>query len=147
MTTEQRTAEGFSYTLERTLETPVAAVWSAWTTAESYARWAHAAPGSVEMDVRPGGTWKATMVTPDGGRFPLTGSYSEVDENRRLVIGMDVPGKNEPAVMTVELAERGADRTRIVVAQTCDTAVERDLAEQGTTMLLGGLTAFLTTAD
>ncbi|MEU3184225.1 SRPBCC domain-containing protein [Streptomyces sp. NPDC006923] len=146
MTTEQSTAEGFSYALERTLEAPAAAVWSAWTTAESYAHWAYAAPGSVEMDVRPGGTWKATMVTPDGGQFPLTGSYFEVDQNRRLVIGMDVPGKNEPAVMTVELTEESAHQTRIVVAQTCDTADERDLAEQGTTMLLGSLTDFLKTA-
>lgn len=147
MSTEQTTAEGFSYTLERTLETPVAAVWSAWTVAESYAQWSYAAPGSVEMDVRPGGAWKATMVTPDGGQFPLTGSYSEVDENRRLVIGMDVPGKNEQALMTVELAEQSAHRTRIVVAQTCDTADERDMAEQGTNMLLESLTAFLKTAN
>ena len=146
MTTEQRTTEGFSYTLERTLEAPVAAVWSAWTTAESYAQWAYAAPGSVEMDVRPGGTWKATVVTPDGGRFPLTGSYCEVDENQRLVIGMDVPGKDEPAVMTVEFVEQSTHRTRVVVSQTCDTPDERDLAEQGTTMLLDSLTAFLETA-
>lgn len=146
MTTERRTAEGFSYTLERTLEAAVAAVWSAWTTAESYTQWAHAVPGSVEMDVRPGGTWKATMVAPDGGQFPLTGSYLKVDENRRLVVGMDVPGRDEPAVMTVEFAEQSAHRTRIVVAQTCETAAEREGAEQGSTMLLGSLTAFLETA-
>lgn len=95
MTTEQGTAEGFSYTLERTFETSVAAVWRAWTVAESYAQWSYAAPGSVEMDVWPGGAWKSTIVTPDGGQFPLTGSYIEVDENRRLVIGMDAPGKDE----------------------------------------------------
>ncbi|MDX3074515.1 SRPBCC domain-containing protein [Streptomyces sp. MI02-7b] len=147
MATEQTTTEGFSYTLERTLEAPAAAVWSAWTEAESYVQWSYAAPGSVELDVRPGGTWKATMVTPDGGQFPLTGSYSEVVENRRLVIGMDVPRKDEPALMTVELAEQGAHRTRIVVAQTCDTADERDGAEQGTTMLLDSLTAFLKAAN
>ncbi|MET8413273.1 SRPBCC domain-containing protein [Streptomyces sp. NPDC005195] len=146
MTAEQTTAERFSYTLERTLEAPVARVWSAWTTAESYAQWSYAAPGSVKMDVRPGGAWKATIVTPDGGQFPLTGSYSEVDENQRLVIGMDVPGKNEPAVMTVELVEQSAHQTRVVVSQTCDTPDERDLADQGTTMLLDSLTAFLKTA-
>lgn len=49
--------------------------------------------------------------------------------------------------MTVELAEQSAHRTRIVVAQTCDTADERNLAEQGTTMLLESLTAFLKTAN
>ncbi|MFJ2649862.1 SRPBCC domain-containing protein [Streptomyces sp. NPDC087420] len=147
MTKEQTTADGFSYTLERTLEAPVAAVWNAWTTPEPYAQWAYAAPGSVEMDVRPGGKWKATVVTPDGGEFPLTGSYAEVEVNRRLVTGMDVPGKDEPALMTVELAEEGAHGTRLTVAQTCDTADQRDTAEQGTTMLLDSLTAFLKSAN
>lgn len=117
-------------------------VWQARTIPDRYARWAYAAPGSVETDVRPGGAWKATMVTPDGGEFPLTGSYLDVAENRLLVVGMDVPGKPEPSVMAVELAEDGG-RTRIALRQTCDTAEERDMAEQGSTMLLDGLTAFL----
>lgn len=111
---------------------------------DQYAQWAYAAPGSVEMDVRPGGVWKATVVTPDGGRFPLTGSYLEVDENRLLVVGMDVPGKPEPAAMTVELEEREGPHTQIVLRQTCDTAEERDSAEQGSTMLLDSLGAFVT---
>ncbi|MFI2376274.1 SRPBCC domain-containing protein [Streptomyces sp. NPDC018964] len=136
------TDNAFSYHLTRTLDAPVSRVWQAWTTPDRYARWAYAAPGSVEMDVRPGGAWKATMVTPDGGEFPLTGSYLDVAENRLLVVGMDVPGKPEPSVMTVELAEDGG-RTRIALRQTCDTAEERDMAEQGSTMLLDGLTAFL----
>lgn len=147
MTTQQSTAEGFSYTLERTLPSPVAEVWSAWTTAESYAQWSYAAPGSVEMDVRPGGAWKSTIVTPDGGQFPLTGSYAEVEENRRLVVGMDAPGKSEQGLMTVEFAALSGHETSIVASQTCDTADERDLAEQGTTMLLDSLTAFLKTAN
>ncbi|MEV7733869.1 SRPBCC domain-containing protein [Streptomyces sp. NPDC088921] len=144
MSTEQTTpANRFSYELTRTLDVPAARVWRAWTTADQYAQWAYAAPGSVEMDVRPGGAWKATVVTPDGGQFPLTGSYLEVDENRVLVVGMDVPGKPAPAVMTMELEERDDRRTRIVLRQTCDTAEERDMAEQGSTMLLDSLGAYL----
>ncbi|MFD6321555.1 SRPBCC domain-containing protein [Streptomyces sp. NPDC058442] len=144
MSTEQTTEAGsLSYTLNRTLDAPTAAVWQAWTTPGQYTQWAGAAAGSVEMDVRPGGVWKATMVTPDGGRFPLTGSYLEVTENRRLVVGMDVPGRTEPATMTVELDERDGHRTGIVVRQTCDSVEERDMAEQGSTMLLDSLTAFL----
>ncbi|MFH9043692.1 SRPBCC domain-containing protein [Streptomyces sp. NPDC017966] len=143
MSAERTTTDNaFSYHLTRTLDAPVGRVWQAWTTPDRYARWAYAAPGSVEMDVRPGGAWKATMVTPDGGEFPLTGSYLDVAENRLLVVGMDVPGKPEPSVMAVELAEDGG-RTRIALRQTCDTAEERDMAEQGSTMLLDGLTAFL----
>lgn len=144
MSTEQTAgANGFSYTLTRTLTAPAAVVWRAWTNAEQYSQWAGAAAGSVEMDVRPGGTWKATMVTPDGGQFPLTGSYLEVAENRRLVTGMDVPGKSEPAAMVMELDEQDDQHTQIVLRQTCETAEERDMAEQGSTMLLDSLSTFL----
>ncbi|MEV5004634.1 MULTISPECIES: SRPBCC domain-containing protein [unclassified Streptomyces] len=144
MSTEQTIpADGFSYKLTRTLDAPAVKVWQAWTTPEQYAQWAYAAAGSVEMDVRPGGAWKAMVVTPDGGQFPLTGSYLEVVENRLLVVGMDVPGKPAPAAMTVELDEQDDRHTQIVLRQTCDTAEERDMAEQGSTMLLDGLSAFL----
>jgi uncharacterized protein YndB with AHSA1/START domain len=147
MSTEQTptaAGQGFSYTLTRTLDAPASRVWAAWTTPDQYARWAYAVPGSVEMDVRPGGTWKATMRTPDGTEIPLTGSYAEVAEPRRLTIGMDVPGRPDPATMTLELTEQGPRNTVITLHQTCDTAEERDGAEQGSGMLLDGLTAFLT---
>ncbi|MFD4226992.1 SRPBCC domain-containing protein [Streptomyces sp. NPDC058545] len=144
MSTEQTTpANGFSYKLTRTLDASAVKVWRAWTTPEQYARWAYAVAGSVEMDVRPGGVWKATMATPDGGQFPLTGSYLEVVESRLLVVGMDVPGKPAPVAMTVELDEQNDHHTQIVLHQTCDTAEERDMAEQGSTMLLDSLSAFL----
>ncbi|WP_399885437.1 SRPBCC domain-containing protein [Streptomyces sp. BBFR51] len=145
MSTEQTTAaeNGFSYTLTRTLDAPAARVWQAWTAPDQYAQWAYAIPGSVEMDVRPGGLWKATMRTPEGAEFPLTGSYIEVSEPRLLTIGMDVPGRPEPSRMGVELTEEGPRNTVIVLSQTCDTAEERDMAEQGSGMLLDGLTAFL----
>ncbi|WP_406352087.1 SRPBCC domain-containing protein [Streptomyces sp. NBC_01635] len=144
MSTEQTTPTGgFSYKLTRKLDAPAVKAWRAWTTPEQYAQWAYAAAGSVEMDVRPGGAWKAMTVTPDGGRFPLAGSYLEVVENRLLVIGMDVPGKPAPAVMTMELDEQDDHHTQIVLRQTCDTAEDRDMAEQGSTMLLDSLNAFL----
>ena len=135
-------SDGHSYTLTRTLDAPAAAVYRACTTPDAYARWAYAAPGSVRMDVRPGGAWQATMVTPDGTEVPLTGSYLEVEENRLLVVGMDVPGRAEPSVMVVELDGDGP-KTRIELRQTCDTVEERDMAEQGSTMLLDSLTRFL----
>ncbi|CAM5669690.1 SRPBCC domain-containing protein [Streptomyces violaceorubidus] len=146
MSTEQTPTaaeNGFSYTLTRTLDAPASEVWRAWTTPDQYARWAYAVPGSVEMDVRPGGTWKATMRTPEGAEFPLTGSYIEVAEHRALTIGMDVPGRPDPATMTVELTEQGPRNTVITLRQTCATTEERDGAEQGSTMLLDSLTGFL----
>ncbi|MGW5788746.1 SRPBCC family protein [Streptomyces sp. NPDC003757] len=146
MSTEQTPTaadHGFSYTLTRTLDAPASRVWQAWTTPDQYTRWAYAVPGSVEMDARPGGTWKATVRTPEGAEFPLTGSYIEVEEPHHLTIGMDVPGRPDPATMTVDLTEQGPDTTVITVHQTCDTAEERDGAEQGSGMLLDGLEGFL----
>jgi uncharacterized protein YndB with AHSA1/START domain len=145
MSTEQTSGtDEFTYALRRTLPVPAAAVWQAWTDPAQYVQWAGAEPGSVEMDVRAGGAWRATMVIPDGTRIPLTGSYLEVDEPRRLVTGMDVPGRPEPAAMVMELDEREAGQTTVVLSQSCDSAAERDMAEQGSTMLLESLTAFLT---
>jgi uncharacterized protein YndB with AHSA1/START domain len=112
-------SKNFSYTLHRTLDAPVAKAWEAWTSPDQYAHWANAVPGSVSLDVRAGGSWKATMKTPDG-EFPLTGSYSEVAENQRLVITMDVPGRSEPSVMDVGLEAEGAKtRTRSTAHPTC----------------------------
>lgn len=130
-----------TYRLTRELDAPVRKVWAAWTTPEQYGEWANSVPGSVELDVRPGGSWKATMATP-GGEYPLAGTYVEVTENRHLAIGMTVPGRPDPAVMTVDFEDRG-EQTRIVVSQTLDTAEERDMAEQGSNILLDGLTTFL----
>ena len=135
----------FSYTLTRTLDAPVAQVWKAWTTPEDYAEWANAVPGSVELDVRPGGPWKAMMKTPDGSQFPLTGSYVGVVENQRLVVGMDVPGLPEPATMGMELADQGA-KSEITLSQTCSSEEERAMSEEGSNMLLDGLVAFLAKA-
>jgi uncharacterized protein YndB with AHSA1/START domain len=83
------------------------------------------------------------MQTPDGAEFPLTGTYVEVAEPSHLVIGMDVPGRPEPETMAIELTEQGPRNTVITVSQTCDTAEARDMAEQGSGMLLDGLEGFL----
>ncbi|GAA2151353.1 SRPBCC family protein [Actinomadura napierensis] len=81
--------DGFAYTLTRTLGAPVAEAWSACTDAAQYDRWAGAE--DVVPNVRPG-----------GDRVPLTGVYTEVVEHERLVMGMHVPGRAEPVLMTAE---------------------------------------------
>ncbi|MFB4311448.1 SRPBCC domain-containing protein [Actinomadura sp. GTD37] len=131
---------GFDYAITRTLDAPVGKVWDAWTNADNYGKWASAE--DVALDVRPGGAWSSVMVIPGGARVPLTGAYTEVVPNERLVMGMDVPGRDEPVLMTLALAADG-DRTKVTLSQTFDSAEERDQSEQGSNMLLDGLTAFL----
>ncbi|MEO3750685.1 SRPBCC domain-containing protein [Streptomyces sp. B6B3] len=133
-----------SYTLTRELNASAADIFTAWTDPAQYEAWSGAAPGSVEQDVTPGGKWQAVMVTPDGQSFPLSGSYPEVEQDRRLVIAMDVPHKPDPELMTMTLDEGTAPgTTRITITQACDTEAERDMSEQGTGMLLDWLTTFL----
>jgi uncharacterized protein YndB with AHSA1/START domain len=134
---------GFDYTLTRTLDAPVDKVWAAWTVADDYGTWAGAE--EVVLDARPGGTWSSVMVIPGGTRVPLSGGYTEVLENKRLVMGMNVPGRDEPVLMTIDLTDDG-ERTQISLFQTVDTAEERDQAEQGSNFLLDSLTAYLATA-
>ncbi|WP_067168681.1 SRPBCC family protein [Microtetraspora niveoalba] len=133
---------GFSYTLTRTLDAPIDKVWAAWTTPEIYGRWASAE--EVALDVRTGGVWSSVMVIPGGARVPLSGTYAEVVDRKRLVMGMNVPGQAEPVLMTAEFAADG-DRTQITLSQDFDTAQDRDQAEQGSNFLLDGLAAHLAT--
>ncbi|MFJ4467600.1 SRPBCC domain-containing protein [Streptomyces sp. NPDC089424] len=133
----------FDYTITRTLEAPVEQVWAAWTRADQYGQWANAE--EVVLDVRPGGAWSSVMVIPGGTRVPLSGRYTEVVENKRLVIGMSVPGREELVLMTVDLAADG-DHTRITLSQTFESAENRDQSEFGSNILLDGLTAFLAAA-
>ncbi|MEV6368021.1 SRPBCC domain-containing protein [Micromonospora musae] len=136
-------ATGHDYAITRTLDAPVEKVWAAWTDAESYGTWASAE--EVVLDVRPGGAWSSVMVIPGGARVPLTGSYAEVVPNERLVMGMNVPGRDEPVLMALDLTPDG-DRTKITLSQTFDRAEDRDQSEQGSNMLLDGLTRFLAAA-
>ncbi|GAB3456481.1 SRPBCC family protein [Actinophytocola sediminis] len=132
---------GFDYTLTRELDAPVDTVWRAWTDAADYGTWASAE--EVALDVRPGGAWSSVMVIPGGARIPLSGSYTEVVEHQRLVIGMHAPGRDDLSLMNVELRPDG-DRTTITISQTFDNAADRDQSEQGSGMLLDGLAAFVT---
>ncbi|MFB6951522.1 SRPBCC domain-containing protein [Streptomyces niveus] len=134
------TTTGFDYILTRTLEASVREVWGAWTQAEQYGQWANAE--DVTLNVRPGGDWSSVMVIPGGTRVPLSGRYVEVEENKHLVIGMSVPGREELSLMALDLAADG-DRTRITLSQSFENAEEREQAEFGSNMLLDGLTTFL----
>jgi uncharacterized protein YndB with AHSA1/START domain len=132
---------GFSYTLTTEVDVPVATVWTAWTENPHYEAWSYSKPGSVELDVTPGGRYTATVVTPDGQEFPITGRYIDVVENELLLMGMDTPGGEE--VMRLDLTDLGGDRTRLVISQTLATQEEHDMAKQGSQMLLDSCAAYV----
>ena len=74
--------------LERILEVPVEMVWKCYTTAKYLEKWFCPIPWKTtdyEIDLRPGGTFKFVMISPEGQEFPNLGCYLEVTKNEKLV--------------------------------------------------------------
>ncbi len=74
--------------LQREIEVPRELVWAAWTQPEHLRQWFTPAPWKVsdcEIDLRPGGVFHTTMVSPEGEEFPNAGCYLEVVPTERLV--------------------------------------------------------------
>jgi uncharacterized protein YndB with AHSA1/START domain len=97
--------EGISIT--RIFDAPRELVFDAWITPSSFATWfggptAEIPIDTCEIDARPGGTWKATMVLPDANTIDWHGTFVEVVAPERLVLTMaDRPGEEyEPLTVT-----------------------------------------------
>lgn len=74
--------------LERLVEVPVELVWAAWTTPEHLKHWFTPKPWTTteaEVDLRPGGTFRTVMRSPEGEEFDNVGCYLEVVPKKRLV--------------------------------------------------------------
>ncbi len=102
-------SDGISFT--RNFAAPRELVYEAWTTPQHFAAWwggstVTVPDDSVAMDVRAGGTWKATMIIgngiPDMNWF---GEFLEVDP---------------PAKLVMTLADRPGDEREIVTATFTD---------------------------
>ncbi|HLP83390.1 MAG TPA: SRPBCC family protein [Phycisphaerales bacterium] len=95
--------------LERTIATPPAAVWAAWTKPHLLMKWFTPSPWKTvecEIDLRPGGIFRTVMESPEGERFPGTGCYLEVVPQRRLVwTNVLLPGFRPVAQATRVLAK------------------------------------------
>jgi uncharacterized protein YndB with AHSA1/START domain len=113
------TPEGGGISITRVFDVPRELVWTAWTTPEGFGQW-FGLEGSglrdVAMDVRPGGTWSATMIVPNGS-IPWRGEYREVVPPERLVVTItDEPGNPDMDTLTVILNDLGG-RTEMVFNQ------------------------------
>jgi len=110
--------------ITRVFEAPRERVWREWTTPEAFADWFGAPSGevpveTVEMDVREGGSWKATMFGgPERRQIDWKGEYLEVTEPERLVLTMtDQPDDPERGLITVVLTDLGDGRTEMLMEQ------------------------------
>jgi len=77
--------------ITRTFAAPPEAVFDAWVTPATFAAWwggsaAEVPLDSVSLDVRPGGSWKATMILGPELQFHWRGEYIELDRPNKLVL-------------------------------------------------------------
>lgn len=127
--------------LDRVIDVPRHLVWDAWTKPDQLPIWFCPKPWSVStcaIDLRPGGEFSTTMVSPDGGSFQNTGSFLEIVPQERLVWTSALlsdfrpaPQQDMPITGIITLESLGPNRTRYVA-----TVRHRDIAgrEQHETM-------------
>jgi uncharacterized protein YndB with AHSA1/START domain len=122
----------------RVFDAPREVVFAAWSDATQAAQW-WGPQGfttiSCEMDVRPGGAYRACMRSPEGTRHCRRGVYREVVRPERLVFTLaweDADGNpGHEMMITVTFADV-AGRTRLTLHQTgFETVAARDDHRRG----------------
>jgi uncharacterized protein YndB with AHSA1/START domain len=113
----------YGITVTRVFDAPRERVWKEWTEPERFADWfggtdCEVPLSTVAMDVRPGGTWKATMYTrPGRHEIRWKGEYREVDAPERLVFTVTDRSDDKYEVVSVVLTDLGDARTEMLFEQ------------------------------
>jgi uncharacterized protein YndB with AHSA1/START domain len=117
-------AEGIM--IVRIFDAPRELVFKEWTEPERFAAWFGEHGSSipletVSMDVRPGGSWRATMIHgPERQEIVFAGDYREVAEPERLVLTLAEPmgpDSSNVEVITVVLKDLGGGKTEMTMTQ------------------------------
>jgi uncharacterized protein YndB with AHSA1/START domain len=113
-------------TVTRDFDASPELVWKCLTEPEHFAAWFGTPPfttrlDTVEMDVRPGGIFRATMVhETDGTELPFAGHFKEIDPGKKLVQTFENPqDPDDPNVeiLTSTVEDLGDGRTRLTYHQ------------------------------
>lgn len=120
MTASVRQA-AWDLTLTRLIDAPCHAVFDAWTRSERAIHWWRPRDfmtTHLEMNVTPGGTWRACIRSPQGRDYWQHGVFHEVIAPRRLVFTFIWDAEPEyETLVTVRLTERG-QQTEMAFRQT-----------------------------
>ncbi|WP_262690632.1 SRPBCC family protein [Kordiimonas aestuarii] len=123
--------------IDRTLPVPVDLVWQAWSDVTLFQQWWAPRPVTLkveEMDLRPGGGFRAEMNLPDGTVFPLAGCYLAVEEKKRIVFTDALTGgwrpAAEPFFSAVITMEDLGDSTRYIATAMHNNVESRKRHEE-----------------
>jgi uncharacterized protein YndB with AHSA1/START domain len=131
-------ARGHGIAITRVFDASPERVWKEWTDPERFADWfggpdSEVPLSSVSMDVRPGGSWRATMFTgPDRREIRWKGKYRDVVEPERLSFTLSDRPDDRYELVTVVLTALGDGRTEMQFEQSGQMAPEDyDRAKEG----------------
>jgi uncharacterized protein YndB with AHSA1/START domain len=120
--------------MRRTFDAPRDVVWQAFTDPKHVAKWygGHGFTNPVcEMDVRPGGRWRHTMLTPDGVEYPMEFVYLEVVKPEKLVWQHVDYGKRDggpPTCINTVTLEDDGKQTKWKLVARFNSFAEREMA-------------------
>jgi uncharacterized protein YndB with AHSA1/START domain len=121
-------ANGASYSgeqgilLARVFDASRERLWKEWTEPDRFADWfggdeAEIPPSTVALDVRVGGTWRATMFAgPERREIRWTGKYLEVAEPKLLALTFSDDGAPDELIIVV-LVDIGEGHTEMLLRQ------------------------------
>ncbi|MES2938192.1 MAG: SRPBCC domain-containing protein [Pseudomonadota bacterium] len=118
----------------RVFDAPIGLVFAAWTEPRHLAHWSGPDGFTTphhDMDLRPGGRWRACLRAPDGTDHWVQGVYQEIDPPRRLAMTHaweDEHGRpGTQTLVTVDFSEEAPGRTRMHFRQAgFDSQASRD---------------------
>jgi uncharacterized protein YndB with AHSA1/START domain len=136
--------------IERIFSAPPDRVFRAWTDPATLAKWwgpeGFTTP-EYKMDVRPGGKYRTTMVSPTGESHTCSGVYREVVPAKRLVFtwAWEENGKRGHETEVTVTFEPTAGGTKMHFVQAVfDSAEQRDNHSQGWASSFNDLARVLT---
>jgi uncharacterized protein YndB with AHSA1/START domain len=140
-------------TITRVFDAPPGLVFKAWTEPERLVRWSGPegfTTTSCAMDVRPGGSYRSCIRSPEGTDHCMQGVYREIAEPERLVFTFaweDAEGRpGREMLVTVTFAEDDG-KTRMTFHQAVFESVEdRDGHREGWSSSFDLLEAYLAKA-
>ena len=101
-----------SFGVRRRIRASRSFLFKAWTDPVRFVRWFGPKAWAVErceIDVRPGGSWRAWLKRSDGASVCVGGVYTDVEPDRRIVFTWDNDAQGRPSntlsIVTVELLD------------------------------------------
>jgi uncharacterized protein YndB with AHSA1/START domain len=141
--------------ITRVLDAPRSLVFKAWTDREHLARW-YGPKGftltSCKIDLRPGGSYRYCMRSPEGTDHWLQGVYREIVEPEKLVCTYAWADANGNAtrpetVLALTFAEQDGKTALTLHQSVFESVTACDMHRQGWTSSLDCLADYLAKAD